>query len=158
MKLLQNWYQTQIRLNNLIYDEHQNATLQQLDSFITNFSNRGFFARLFTKTEPLGVYIYGNVGSGKTLIINELFKQIPEKRKIRIHFHQFMSDVHQKLARLKTHETPLDIIARQLQRKYKIIFLDEMHISDIANAMILKNLLSRRNSQDTLKMSIWPRC
>lgn len=141
MKLLQNWYLAQIKSNNLIYDEHQNAILQQLDVFITNFSNRSLFNSLFTKPALLGIYIYGDVGAGKTMIINKLFEQIPKQQKIRIHFHQFMSDIHQRLANLKDHEAPLDIIAKELRKKYQIIFLDEMHISDIATAMILKSLL-----------------
>lgn len=141
MKLLQNWYQSQISSNNLIYDEHQNIILQQLDNFITNFSNRGFFRRLFSKPSQLGVYMYGNVGSGKSLIINALYQKIPVQQKCRIHFHQFMNDIHQKLANLKDYEAPLDKIAQELRQKYRIIFLDEMHISDIATAMILKNLL-----------------
>jgi len=141
MKLLQNWYLAQTKTNSLIYDEYQNAILQQLDIFITNFSSRGFFARLLSSPDMLGIYIYGDVGCGKSMILDELFRQIPEKQKTRIHFHQFMSDIHQKLANLKDQEAPLDVIAKELRQKYRIIFLDEMHVSDIATAMILKNLL-----------------
>ncbi len=141
MRLLQNWYLAQTKQNSLVYDEYQNAILQQLDIFITNFSASGFFANLWRRPGMLGVYLYGSVGSGKSMVLDELFRQIPEKQKTRIHFHQFMNDIHQKLANLKDSDDPLDDIARKLRQKYRIIFLDEMHVSDIATAMILKNLL-----------------
>jgi cell division protein ZapE len=141
MKLLQKWYLAQTGQNSLVYDEYQNAILQQLDIFITNFSDRGFFANLWRRPGTLGVYLYGSVGCGKSMILDELFRQIPEKQKTRTHFHQFMSDIHQKLANLKDSGNPLDNIARELRQKYRIIFLDEMHVNDIATAMILKNLL-----------------
>ncbi|MCC2644772.1 MAG: cell division protein ZapE [Burkholderiales bacterium] len=141
MKLLQNWYLAQTKSNILIYDERQNAILQQLDVFIANFSNRGVFCRLWSRPSTLGIYLYGNVGCGKSMVLNELFRQIPEQQKVRLHFHQFMSDIHQELATLKDSEAPLNIIAKKLRQKYRIIFLDEMHVSDIATAMILKNLL-----------------
>lgn len=144
MRLLQNWYMAQVSAQSLKYDEHQNAILQQLDIFITNFSKQrkcvGWFRRLLGKAVPLGIYIYGDVGRGKSMLMNELFKQLPEQKKTRIHFHQFMNEIHQKLAYLKDHEAPLRIIAKELSQKYRIIFLDEMHVSDIATAMILKNL------------------
>ncbi|MCC2624505.1 MAG: cell division protein ZapE [Burkholderiales bacterium] len=142
MKLLQNWYLLQTKQNYLVYDEYQHAILQQLDIFITNFSARGFFANLWRRPNNLGVYLYGSVGSGKSMLLDELFRQIPETQKTRTHFHKFMSDIHQKLADLKDQNDPLDNVARELRRKYRIIFLDEMHVNDIATAMILKNLLS----------------
>lgn len=141
MKLLQNWYLEQTKSNGLIYDEHQNVILQQLDVFITSFSNRGFLSRFWNRPKHLGIYLYGDVGCGKSMILDELFRRIPETQKTRIHFHQFMNNIHQKLANLTDYEAPLEVIAKNLRQKYRIIFLDEMHVNDIATAMILKNLL-----------------
>lgn len=140
MQLLINWYLTQTKLSNLIYDERQSVILQQLDTFITDFSTKWSIQRLWQRNRLLGIYLYGPIGCGKSMIIDELFQQIPEKQKTRIHFHQFMQDIHQKLANLKDTVEPLNAIAKDLRRKYRIIFLDEMLVSDIASAMILKNL------------------
>ncbi|MFN7094739.1 MAG: cell division protein ZapE [Burkholderiales bacterium] len=140
MKLLENWYQRQIQTGKLVFDAAQLAILQQLDSFIANFSHQGLFNRLFTRPTQLGFYLHGSVGRGKSLLLNEVYRHIPTRQKLRVHFHQFMHDIHQQLAKLNQHNEPLHIIAKQLKQKYKIIFLDEMHVSDIATAMILKSL------------------
>lgn len=141
MKPLENWYLEQTRQKHLIFDNAQLAILQQLDVFIDKFSNQSFFKKLFSKPTKLGYYIYGSVGRGKSMIMNELYLKIPESKKTRLHFHEFMYHIHQKLDKLKNHDEPLKLIAKELQEKYKIIFLDEMMVNDIATAMILKNLL-----------------
>ena len=149
-KTLESWYTNQTQSGELVYDSHQLIILQQLDQFISGFNNAtGFFARIFRwRQTSLGIYLYGEVGRGKTMIINEMYQQIQEKQKIRIHFHEFMHDIHQQLANLKEHEEPLTVIARNLRQKYRIIFLDEMHVSDIATAMILKNLFANLFGQE----------
>jgi len=147
MNTLKNWYLTQTKSGNLVYDTYQFTILQQLDTFITNFTKKPrlstYFTHLFKaqKSHSCGVYIYGAVGRGKSMIMNEMYEQITTLKKIRLHFHEFMSEVNQKLNELKSQEAPLKIVARDIAQKYSIIFLDEFHVSDIATAMILKNLL-----------------
>lgn len=142
MKLLENWYVDQTKNNNLVFDTAQLAILQQFDQFITNFNQSGFLLKWFSRPTCLGFYVHGSVGSGKSMIINAFYEQFPVEAKVRLHFHEFMQDIHQQLAELKNHDNPLQVIAANLKTQYKIIFLDEMHVSDIATAMILKNLFS----------------
>ncbi len=140
MKQLEDWYIEQTRQKQLIFDDAQLAILQHLDVFIDKFSNQSFLAKLFYKPKKLGYYIYGSVGRGKSMIMNQLYLKLPVTQKTRIHFHEFMYHIHQQLAKLKNHDNPLKVITRELKSRYKIIFLDEMMVNDIATAMILKNL------------------
>lgn len=144
MKQLETWYLAQTSVNQLEYDPQQFTVLQQLDNFLNAFNNQSWLKKLFQKQNGYsyyGCYIYGSVGRGKSMIINELFQYINVTQKIRLHFHEFMQNIHQQLASLKNKADSLQYIAKQLRKQYQIIFLDEMHISDIATAMILNNLL-----------------
>ena len=142
MKLLENWYLGQTKQKQLVFDDAQLRILQQLDGFIDKFNQQNFFTRWFSKPSTLGYYIYGSVGRGKSMIMNELYRVLPDKHKTRLHFHEFMDNIQHQLAALKSHEEPLKVVAKNMKEKYKIIFLDEMLVNDIANAMILKNLFS----------------
>jgi cell division protein ZapE len=91
---------------------------------------------------PRGVYLYGGVGRGKSFLMDCFFQAVPLKRKVRLHFHEFMREVHRELANLQGTVNPLDALARQMAQKYKLICFDEFHISDVTDAMILHRLLS----------------
>ncbi len=140
MQTLENWYIEQTTNKNLKFDSAQLCILQQLDSFIHKFNHQSFFKRWFSKPKYLGYYIYGSVGCGKSMIMNKLYSILPDSSKTRIHFHEFMFQIQHELSKMKAHDNPLTIVAKNLSRKYKIIFLDEMLVNDIATAMILNNL------------------
>ncbi len=90
---------------------------------------------------PRGVYMWGGVGRGKSFLMDSFYSVVPLIRKTRIHFHEFMRDVHRQLDELKHIADPLDEVARRVAKKYRLICFDEFHVSDIADAMILYNLL-----------------
>jgi cell division protein ZapE len=99
--------------------------------------------RLINRPEvPRGVYMWGGVGRGKSFLMDSFYSVVPVVRKTRIHFHEFMRDVHRQLDELKGVANPLDEVARQIAKKYRLICFDEFHVSDIADAMILYNLLT----------------
>jgi cell division protein ZapE len=100
------------------------------------------FAKLFgQKKPPQGVYMWGGVGRGKSFLMDSFYSVVPIERKTRLHFHEFMRDVHRQLDQLKGIANPLDEVARRIAKKYQLICFDEFHVSDIADAMILYNLL-----------------
>ena len=90
---------------------------------------------------PRGVYMYGGIGRGKSFLMDCFFNAVPLQRKTRLHFHEFMREVHRELAELYGIADPLQELGRRIARRYRLICLDEFHVSDITDAMILHRLL-----------------
>jgi cell division protein ZapE len=119
--------------------------LQRLASELEDFraARRSALKKLFSPPPvPRGVYIWGGVGRGKSFLMDAFFSTVAIKRKARVHFHAFMRDVHEDLARLKNEADPLATVAAHIARKWRLICFDEFHVADIADAMILGRLLS----------------
>jgi cell division protein ZapE len=91
---------------------------------------------------PRGVYLWGGVGRGKSFLMDSFYAVVPLQRKTRLHFHEFMREVHRQLEELKGQANPLDELARRVAKRYRLICFDEFHVSDIADAMILHRLLT----------------
>ena len=90
---------------------------------------------------PRGVYMHGGVGRGKSFLMDCFFAAVPLKRKARLHFHEFMREVHRQLVLLKGTADPLDTLARRIADKYRLICFDEFHVADVTDALILHRLL-----------------
>jgi protein AFG1 len=93
---------------------------------------------------PKGLYMYGDVGSGKTMLMDLFYDTLPPNvtSKTRIHFHNFMQDVHKRLHKMKLeHGTDLDavtFVAADIAEKGNVLCFDEFQCTDVADAMILR--------------------
>ncbi len=113
---------------------------------------------------PRGVYLWGGVGRGKSMLMDAFYGAVAIRRKMRIHFHAFMRDVHEELATLKREADPLATVAERIAKRHRLICFDEFHVSDIADAMILGRLLSALVDRGTVFVmtsnfrpdSLWP--
>ncbi len=90
---------------------------------------------------PRGVYMWGGVGRGKSFLVDCFFQAVPLTRKTRLHFHEFMREVHRELQELKGMADPLDELGRRIARRFRLICFDEFHVADVTDAMILHRLL-----------------
>src|SRR5690348_2784910 len=103
-----------------------------------------------------GLYIYGEVGRGKTMLMDMFFESSPVERKRRAHFHEFMLDVHERIylirQKMKFGEhagaDPIELVAEQLAAEAWLLCFDEFHVTDIADAMILGRLFARLFERD----------
>lgn len=92
---------------------------------------------------PKGFYIWGGVGRGKTYFLDLFFEHLPTKRKKRLHFHRFMKLVHSELKAFQGKKDPLKKVVTKWSKRCDILCLDELFIVDIADAMILSELLEQ---------------
>jgi cell division protein ZapE len=110
-----------------------------------------FGARERSRQEVIkGLYIYGDVGRGKTMLMDLFFEASPVKRKRRVHFHEFMADVHEHVRHFREKqksgnngEDPIQLTAAALADESWLLCFDEFHVTDIADAMILGRLFRR---------------
>lgn len=114
---------------------------------------------------PRGLYLYGDVGSGKTMLMDLFYDTLPSnvRSKTRIHFHNFMQDVHRRLHKMKL-EHGIDIdavpfVAADIAEHGNVLCFDEFQCTDVADAMILRRLDQRRETPGEAKQhrSIRPR-
>jgi cell division protein ZapE len=101
------------------------------------------FKKLINRPDiPRGVYMYGGVGRGKSFLMDCFYNAVPLKRKTRLHFHEFMREVHRELGELQGTVNPLDELAKRMSKRFRLICFDEFHVADITDAMILHRLLA----------------
>jgi len=95
-----------------------------------------------TITPIKGLYFWGGVGRGKTYVMDNFYHSLPFVEKRRVHFHRFIKDVHAQLSKLPKSPDPLEVIALSLAQEIRILCLDEFHVTDVTDAMILAGLLN----------------
>ena len=90
---------------------------------------------------PRGVYLYGGAGRGKSMLMDAFMRSLPLTRKTRLHFHEFMREVHRELQVLQGTVNPLQVLATKIAKRFRVICFDEFHVADVTDAMILHRLL-----------------
>lgn len=144
-------YHQVVKNEGLHYDEAQSHAAERLQSLLVLLTHydaarhRPFWKRLKKPpTPPHGLYLYGDVGRGKSMLMDLFFEEVPIHQKRRIHFHQFMTEIHDKLHHLrqdkKLAESPIPLVAKDIGQHFTLLCLDELHMSDITDAMIVGRL------------------
>jgi cell division protein ZapE len=145
------WYWHFSQRNDFQTDSEQLKVLGELQRLFEELEEyrqyrAGKLNRLVTnlgagKKPPRGIYLWGGVGRGKSLMMDAFYKVSRHRRKRRVHFHEFMREIHARMRGLSGQEDPLDIISTEIARELRLLAFDEFHVSDIADAMILARLL-----------------
>ena len=142
------WYEAASALPDFVPDAAQAAAIEELDVLwhqLVEFKARRnqFLGRSLLSPEvPKGLYLWGGVGRGKTFLMDGFYACLPYRRKRRIHFHNFMAEVHHEMKVLAGEADPLMALADNIERSTRVLCLDEFHIDDIADAMILGRLIT----------------
>lgn len=107
-------------------------------------SGPGWWGRLIhrSRARPVrGCYLWGGVGTGKTLLMDLFAGTIPAEQVLRTHFHRFMRDIHTQKNRIRNRQDPLRIVSSRIARTVRVLCLDEFSVLDITDAMIMAGLL-----------------
>jgi len=137
-------YQAEVDAGNISADAAQLAALTELDNlFDALFADNkaGWFSRFRSPAAPTGLYLWGGVGTGKTLLMDMFFRALPAGMARRVHFHRFMQWVHDERQQIRDRQNPLSIIVEKLATRHRVLCLDEFAVTDITDAMILHGLL-----------------
>ena len=139
-------YDALVRAGELKPDPAQQRAAEALDR-IASPEPRGWLAKLRGKQDagPAGVYLWGGVGRGKSMLMDLAFEQIAIEPKRRVHFHAFMLEAHARLrtAREREEGDPIEPVAEQIADEARLLCFDEMQVTNPADAMILSRLFGR---------------
>ncbi len=146
-------YRAELQNGELRYDPRQEMAVDALDrlysdllaqsqlrpGWMTTFKHR---LRGRSGTPIKGLYLWGGVGRGKTHLVNNFHDCLPLEKKLRVHFHRFMQQMHGELKGLRHTPDPLQVVAERLVKRARVLCFDEFYVSDVADAMLLGRLLA----------------
>lgn len=138
------------------YSEVTNRGSQR--SFLSWWPFRALTRNTNNLTAPKGIYLYGGVGRGKSMLMDVFYSVTPITQKKRVHFHEFMLEVHARLKAINEHSAqkrkresrylsgdndPIPLIAQEIADETVLLCFDELHVTDIADAMVLTRLFDK---------------
>ena len=133
---LQNLFKEFCKKNSFENNNHQIEVISLLDKFIN--PRKTFFDKFFKNKDKLCFYLHGNVGVGKTMILNFFYDQL-KMNKLRLHFNEFMINFHD-FRHDKEDDNSIRSFVKDLKKQYELIYLDEFQVTNIVDAMILGKL------------------
>ena len=133
-------YSSLIEDGQLSFDEAQSALLNELDELSDDLAKRS--RSWFRRQQINGYYIKGEVGRGKTQIMDIFFETLDVKKKKRVHFHRFMKILHDDLDKISGQKDPLKIAAKKISNETEVLCFDEFYVEDIGDAMLLGRFIN----------------
>ena len=129
--------------NQFEINQNQLSIISNLKDFYNENFKQNLFFKIFKKKDiKVGYYLVGDVGVGKTMILNFFFFRLKEK-KLRLHFNEFMLKFHDFIFKHKNSENSLNLFVKDLKNKTQIIYFDEFQVTNIVDAMILGKLFKK---------------
>jgi len=157
--VLEKRYQELVVRHHIHSDAAQIQVLGHLQHLLDNISiqtehrKQIVFNPLLSSTEtPKSLYIFGDVGRGKTMVMDVFYDACPIKLKRRVHFHAFMQEVHDYMHqwRKQNEGDPLTSLAKKIRKSSLLLCFDEFHVTDIADAMLLSRLFTQLIKQGVI--------
>jgi cell division protein ZapE len=146
-------YQKLVARGALAADPAQREAAGLLDAVLAGIGPdkaKGLLGKLLSKNEPArGLYLHGEVGRGKTMLMDLFFAAAPTRHKRRVHFHEFMDEIHAGMARFRKSAKgkdadPVEAVVKPIVKSgLRLLCLDEFHVHDITNAMLLYRLFDK---------------
>ena len=143
-------FQNYCKKNNLEINPNQLNLINELNNFYNLNFNKSFLKKIFSKdSSKPGFYLYGDVGVGKTMVLNFFFDQVGES-KLRKHFNEFMLNFHDFFheRKEKNEENIINQFVKDLKSKASLIYFDEFQVTNIVDAMILGKLFDQIFKED----------
>lgn len=131
----------------LLFDIQQSLEMGEIEPVVVVEEKKGFFAKFFDASSgdmlpfSKSMYLWGGVGRGKTWLMDQFYNSVDIEKKRRYHFNRFMLDLHGALKRHPDQEDPLELVAQELAKKVRLLCIDEVHLTEVANAMLLYPIL-----------------
>lgn len=155
-------YHRLVASGDLVHDVHQEGAARHLDQLARNLGSPGrggLIDRVLGRRRPStrGIWLYGGIGTGKSMLMDLFFENVRNRKKERHHFHAFMREVHGTIQ--ERHRSSGDandtirVAARALVGEVDLLCLDEFHVTDIADAMILGRLFRQFLDLDTVMVA-----
>ena len=132
---------------NIEPDQYQRDIVDTFDNFQQTIINeRKVVGKVISflqgsHSSSKGIYLWGNVGRGKTFLMDLFYETLPITEKDRRHFHRLMEEIHDGIKRFKEHQDPINKVAESMSKKYRVLCIDEFYVEDIADATIMARLI-----------------